>query len=458
MFVHIVGLCVLAGIFVIGTARPINLGVLALIATFAVGGLVVGESVDEMLAGFPADLFVLLVGVTYLFGVASANGTVEWVVEAAVRKVGDRRALVPWMIFAVAAVPTTVGALGPAGVALLAPMAIRIAARHGVDQRMAALMVIFGSAAGNFSPLNVLGVIVNGTAQRGGLDVDPIALFAVSAAFCVLVGIAVFVLYGGLGLLRAGGRVESTEPSGARPPADSPDASGGGVASVSSANGPGGRAGGAAVLEVDGEVDVRTATFGPVQAITSISVLVVAVAALAFGADVGVMALVAAGLLHLALPASSKGAEAKIAWGVVLLICGIITYVAALTRYGTVDLVAERVSGIGAPLVAALLICFVGAAVSAFASSTGILGALIPLAIPLLSQGEVSATGVIIALALCATLVDATPFSTVGALCVAASEEPDRPHMHRALLRFGLSMIVVAPVATWLVLVVPLSI
>ena len=76
------------------------------------------------------------------------------------------------------------------------------------------------------------------------------------------------------------------------------------------------------------------------------------------------------------------------AWPVVLLVCGIVTYVAALQRYGTVDAIGHGILGLGSPLVVALLLCAVGAVTSAFASSAGILGALMPLAAPLMLQGD----------------------------------------------------------------------
>ena len=87
------------------------------------------------------------------------------------------------------------------------------------------------------------------------------------------------------------------------------------------------------------------------------------------------------------------------------------------------DAVGTAIVGLGTPLVVALLLCAVGAVTSAFASSAGILGALIPLAAPLMVQGGAGATGLVIALAVSATVVDATPFSTVGALVVANASE-----------------------------------
>jgi di/tricarboxylate transporter len=148
------------------------------------------------------------------------------------------------------------------------------------------------------------------------------------------------------------------------------------------------------------------------------------------------------------------GADKRIAWGVVLLVCGIITYVAALQRYGTVQAVGDGIAGLNSPLLAALLICAVGAVTSAFASSAGILAAVIPLAVPFMTRGEIGTTELVVALAISTTVVDCTPFSTVGALVVANADDQERPLVYRGLLLWGAAMIVTAPRLTWLIFIV----
>jgi di/tricarboxylate transporter len=191
------------------------------------------------------------------------------------------------------------------------------------------------------------------------------------------------------------------------------------------------------------------------HACTLLALAGVATAALVFGFNIGFVALTAGALLHLCFPASSAGAEKQIAWSVVLLVCGIVTYVAALQRYGTVDAVGHSIAAIGTPLVTALLMCGVGAVTSAFASSAGILGALIPLAVPLMAQGAIGTTGLVVALAISATVVDSTPFSTVGALVVANTDDDERAYVYRGLLGWGAIMVVTAPFVTWFVFVLP---
>ena len=148
--------------------------------------------------------------------------------------------------------------------------------------------------------------------------------------------------------------------------------------------------------------------------LTLVGIVGTAVAAFVFGLDIGVVAMTAAVLLSLVSGDASKAAVGQIAWPTVLLITGIVTYVGLMQSIGTIDWLGNRVADIGVPLLAALVICFIGAAVSAFASTTGILAALIPLAVPFLLSGQVGAVGMIIALALSSSVVDSSPVLDVG--------------------------------------------
>jgi di/tricarboxylate transporter len=418
--IHAIGILGLVLIFVIGTIRPINLGTLALVMTFLVGTFRVGEGPREMFSGFPVDLFVLLAGVTYLFAVASQNGTVERIVEAATALVRGRRALVPWIVFVVASLPAMAGALGSAGVAMLAPLSLGLAKRHGIDRRMIGLLVIHGAGAGNFSPLNPLGAIVSGAVARGGLTMSSWTLFVGNLVYNLALAVVIFFVFGGRGLL---GRSDG---------------------------------GGAFRPGVDGGADARPhgESLRLDQIATLVALVAVAVAALAFGLNIGFLAFAAAAAIQLVFPSSGAEADKRIAWGVVLLVCGIVTYVAALQRYGTVQAVGDGIAAMSTPLVTALLICAVGAVTSAFASSAGILGAMIPLAVPFMARGEIETTGFVVALALSATVVDAAPFSTVGALVVASGDDDERARIYRGLLLWGAAMVLTAPILTWLIFVV----
>ena len=130
---ELISILVLVVVFVIATTRSVNMGALAFAAAFAVGELVADLDADGIFAGFPGDLFVVLVGVTYLFAIARANGTTDWLVHASIRLVRGRVALIPWVMFAITGALTAIGAVSPAAVAIVAPIALSFAARYGIS-------------------------------------------------------------------------------------------------------------------------------------------------------------------------------------------------------------------------------------------------------------------------------------------------------------------------------------
>src|SRR5215211_8522404 len=95
-----------------------------------------------------------------------------------------------------------VGALGSAGVAMLAPLSLRLAERHDIDRRMIGLMVVHGAAAGNFSPLNVLGAIVRQAVTSNGLEISTTVLFLANLAYNVALAAVIFLVFGGMKLVR----------------------------------------------------------------------------------------------------------------------------------------------------------------------------------------------------------------------------------------------------------------
>ncbi|MET9230334.1 SLC13 family permease [Lentzea sp. NPDC003310] len=424
MSAELISILVLVVVFVIATTRSINMGALAFAAAFGVGTLVADMKTDDIFKGFPGSLFVVLVGVTFLFAIARANGTTDWLVHVAIRLVGGRIALMPWVMFAITGVLTAIGAVSPAAVAIVAPIAMGFAARYKINPLLMGVMVVHGAQAGGFSPISIYGTIVNGIVAKEGLPGNEIVLFLASLVVNLLIAAVVFVVLGGMKL--------------ARQPLEAP-------ALVRTGGGPGSD-------PVDEEE--RVSLTAP-RIATLIGLVALVVAALVFDLDVGLAAITVAVLLSVVWPETSKQAITQITWPTVLLICGILTYVAVLQTMGTIKWAGDSVAGVGAPLLAALLICYIGAIVSAFASSVGIMGALIPLAVPFLLQGEVSAVGLIAALAVSATVVDVSPFSTNGALVLVGAQDVDRDKFFKQLMVYGGIMVAAAPPLVWLAFVVP---
>jgi len=453
MSAPVLSIIILAAMFLLATVLPLNMGALAFVGAFLLGAVVLGMSTNEILANFPGGLFLTIVGVTYLFAIAQNNGTIDLLVRGAVKLVGSRVALIPWVMFAITAVITAVGALSPAAVAIIAPIALSFAGKYKISPLLMGMMVIHGAQAGGFSPIAVYGVTVNGILAKTDLAFSPTALFLSSFIFNLVIALVLFVVLGGKNLLssKVGHFVEQAAEArmavsvGAK-------AAGGDVPFKgfgSGMYGPRDPAG-------DGIAATKERSERIPQLVTIAGLIVLAVVALGFKMDVGFVSITIAIVLALVSPAAQKGAINKISWSTVLLICGMLTFVGVLEEAGTIKFVSSGVAGMGMPLLAALIICFIGAVVSAFASSTAILAALIPLAVPFLSTGEIGAVGVICALAVSATIVDVSPFSTNGALVLAnAPEGVDKDQFYKRILGYSGIVIVAGPILAWLALVVP---
>ncbi|MFV9456535.1 SLC13 family permease [Rhodococcus sp. NM-2] len=451
MSTELIPILALAVMFLAATVLPVNMGALGFVAAFFVGTLSLHMSSDDIIAGFPSSLFLTLVGITYLFAIAQNNGTVDLMVRGAVRLVRGRVALIPWVMFGITAVLTSIGALGPAAVAIVAPIALGFAARYKINALLMGMMVVHGAQAGGFSPISIYGVTVNDIASKAGLTNSPLTLFLGSLLFNAAIGVLLFVFLGGRDLIGRSVHDDAADDTGG----SGAGGSGGGVPATGGDSG----SGGATATKVRPTATLAGAPGRPGvtfdQALTLVGLAALAVFSLILDLDVGFISMTVAVVLALASPKAQKGAIAQISWSTVLLIGGVLTFVGVLQEAGTVEYVGNAVASLGMPLLVALLLCYIGAIVSAFASSTAILGATIPLAVPFLLAGEVGAVGVIVALAISSTIVDVSPFSTNGALVLANAQNVDRERFYKQILKYSALVVAIGPLVAWAILVVP---
>lgn len=477
---HMIAICVLALMFVLATALPINMGVIAFVGAFLLGSVVAGMQAKAIMAGFPAELFLTLVGITFLFAQAQNNGTIDWLVRLAVRGVGGRIAAIPWVMFAITALLTSVGAVSPAAVAIIAPIALGFAAKYNINPLMMGMMVVHGAQGGGFSPISIYGGITNKVVLEAGLPISPLTTAFTSLGVNLAVSALLFFAFGGMKLLRQqapkSGSFEGmgVPPFGAQVAvaAQGPQIYGDAeneaaseerlTAQRSSAalngTGPaGGAAGGAAGAGAVAGLPQAGLNEGPTfhQIVTVVGLVALAVLTLLYKLDIGFVAITIGLLISILSPQVQKRAIGQVSWPEIMLIVGVSTYVGVMQKMGTITWVGDSVASLTSPLMVALLLLFVGAIVSAFASSTAVLGSLIPLAVPFLASGTgVDPIGFIAAMAVASTIVDVSPFSTNGALVLASAQHIDRDVFLRQLMIYGGIVTLVAPVVVWLLFVV----
>ncbi|MGH3740531.1 MAG: SLC13 family permease, partial [Micromonosporaceae bacterium] len=215
MTAHWVSILALVVVFAVSTTMSVNMGALSFAAALLVGTTVAGLTAEEIFTTFPGSIFVVLVGVTYLFAIARATGTVDWLVASAVHLVRGRLSLIPWVMFGVAGVLTSIGAVSPAAVAIVAPIALRLAAKHHISPLLMGALVVTGAQAGGFSPISVYGAIVNDVLANEKVPGNEITLFLASLLVNSAVAAVMYLVCGGLRLRRA-------EPAIAGAPQPSP--------------------------------------------------------------------------------------------------------------------------------------------------------------------------------------------------------------------------------------------
>ncbi|MBK1787601.1 SLC13 family permease [Prauserella cavernicola] len=445
MNVQVLSLLVLVCMFVLASFLSINLGILALVAAFVVGAGFGGLDVDAIIGGFPGSLFILIVGVTYLFALAQENGTLQRIIDGSMKLVGNRVAAIPWLMFLLAAFVAAAGALSAAAVAIVAPIALRFAAQHKVNPLLMGLMVVQGATAGAFSPLSPFGAIANGLLSDNGLPRDPMGLFLNSMLFNVVVAGIVFVVFGGVRLVRQRQREAVTASTGGPGAMAAPS---GGVTT--------GDTGDTGDNEATGDEPPAPPSRRDTlhQLATIVAIIGLVLSTMLFGLDVGFVALTLGVALTLLSPDRYSECIKNLPWGAVLLVCGVLTYVGVLSELGTIDFLSDLLTSGGNPLLTALAACYIGGVISAFASTAGVLGASIPLAVPLLDQGMLPMLGTISAIGIASSVVDVSPLSTNGALLVANQRSMDPKKFFRSLLLWSVVVIALAPLLSWLIFVV----
>ena len=410
--IQIIPLVILVVMFIIATKWPVNIGVMGLVASFGVGYFLLGMDDKEILKEFPASIVLTIIGVTYFFSMAQRNGSIDIIVQSCVRLVRGKTMLLPWVFFLMAAALTALGTFSPAAVALLAPAALGLAYESRIHPVLMGAFVINGAHAGGFSPLSVAGVLVHDISVKNGFPIEQGALFMASFALNFILSALTIVVFALLGKLRD---KHANEYAGLDTP----------------------RAG-----RPQGQ-----------QIFTLALIAAILVCTLGFHMPIGFVALSAGLLLAFVNIKEHKSFISGVSWSTVLLVAGMITYVSLLQHVGVIDTLAEMALALGAPLLIALVLCYVIGVGSAFASSTALLTAFIPMAGPLLATSSLSASGTVAALAIAATVVDVSPFSTDGALVVANARDNDRQRVYKQLMMYAGGVVLAAPALAWALLV-----
>ncbi|MGV9967884.1 SLC13 family permease [Streptomyces olivaceus] len=446
-----VSVVVLVALFAATLLPRFNLGLAALPAAFLVG-LAADRTADKVTAFFPADFFVLIVGITALFAVAQLNGTLDWLLDGMLRLVGGRVLLVALVPFLIGAVLTAIGTLPAAATAVVAPVALGLAARYGISPLVAAVLGITGIISGLLSPLAVYGTSarrLGDTLEIGLPDSAPVVFFLgglvaglAVAAGCLLVGLRTGAVPRGRVSPTAPGTTPTTSVAG---PAQAGPETGPGTASkadpkteweTASKAGP--------EPESEAEAAGRAVSPAAARVLTLTCLAAVVVLSVGFDANIGYLGLTAAVVQQIVLRLEPGEIVSRIPWNIVLLVGGLLTYVGLMQDLGAFARISDLLRVEGAPLLSLLVLCYIAGITSFAASSIAVFATTMPLVPAVVAEGA-SPVGAVLAVALASILVDINPLGITGGLILGAARPDDRPRLFRHLLTYGAVSVVVGP-------------
>ncbi len=416
-----ISLAALVAAITLSMVTIINDGVVSLAMAWIVGVYLGGMPLAKVIGAFPIDLLLNLIGVTLLFGMANNNGTLGRMAARAVRACRGNAGVIPILLFVIAVTLSSIGPGNIATTAIMAPMAMAVAGRAAIPPFLMALMVGNGAQAGALSRFAPTGVIVNTNMQAIGLGGHETGTYLNNLLAHLVVTFAAYFLFGGWKLFTrrrvAPAAMAQSDQAGAR---------------------------------VEDEiVDVE-----PLESrhwLTLAVLLTLVVVVIQFKAHVGMAALTGAALLSLFKAADEKDAIKKMPWSVILMVCGVTVLIGVLSAQRGMDLFSDLLSRIATPGTVTFVIALVTGAVSVYSSTSGVvLPALLPTVPGLAERLGADPLAIAASMYVGGHLVDLSPLSTIGALCIAAlPNEADAKKLFNQLLWWGLSMMVVGATICW---------
>jgi di/tricarboxylate transporter len=162
--------------------------------------------------------------------------------------------------------------------------------------------------------------------------------------------------------------------------------------------------------------------------------------------NVGLSAFAAGTLLILAGAAKDREVIPRIPLDIIFMVTGVTMLVAILETTGGMDLFTGMIARVASPATLNGVIAFVTGVISTYSSTSGVvLPAFLPMVPGLVRQvGGGDPLAVALSINVGSGLVDVSPLSTLGALCVATvADQPAARDLFRKLLLWGLTMTIV---------------
>ncbi len=358
----------------LGFVRKMNTGLLC-IAFALVLGRMSGVSDAVIMKGFNSSLFIMLLGVTYLFSMAQINGSLDLLAQKVIALAGRRVYLIPVIIYVFSIV---LAALGPGSVPTMAIMMVfsmSLAAEMKISPVLLSTLTVLGSCAGGLSPLAATGIIgANLCAEFGltGIEND----FLLNGVFSFTVyAVIVYVWLGGYKLRAAEDVGEKVIPS-----------------------------------------------FNRKQLLTIAGIVAMVFMVMLLHINVGLVSFAVAAVLSFLRVSEEAKAIRHIPWNTLLLITGVGVLMQLIIDLGGINILSAALVSIMSAKSAAAVMGLTSGIMSWFSSSSGVVMPTLLPTVPHIAQqlGGVNELELASSITTISHVAAISPLSTGGALALAA--------------------------------------
>lgn len=365
----------LAGAIFLGFFRKMNTG-LVCIGFALLLGKIAGMADRDIIGGFNYSLFLMLLGVTYLFGLAEINGTLKLLTRKITVLAGKHTYMIPVVMYIFA---TVLSALGPGTIpttAIMMVFGMTLAVEMKINPAMLAAIIFLGAAGGGMSPLAATGIIGLDLCQGFGLTGIELPLLVNGVLSSTVYAALVYVAFGGY-------KLKSD-----------------------------------VVLKFS---DIPA--FNKEQIVTLIGIASMVGLVMLFKVNVGLASFTVAMVLSFLRVSDEEQALKKIPWGTLLLICGVGVLMNVIIALGGIDLLSASLASVMNAKTATTILGVTAGVMSWFSSTSGVvMPTLIPTIPHIIEQMSISVNPVewVTAISMVSNTAGISPLSTGGALALAA--------------------------------------
>ena len=390
-YLALISLITLCFTLIIAFTCRLNSGLVAIVASLALamfaGEGVLGAKPEKfLLSSFNNSLFMMLLGVMYLFSLAQENKTLEVLSRKTFSLCKGNGKVLPIVIFFVA---MGISAIGPGLISVSALVSVLIVAL-AQEMRIPAIRLVpfglLGAFAGGLTPITPTGIVaVNVAGEHGISGIEGTLPWKMIMTCTIYAVVLYFFVYGWHKEKKVSVQQDYT--------------------------------------------DKVAVSFSPKQIATLIGILLVAAVSSVFKVNVGLVSFVVAVILTLFRAADEAAALKKVPWSTLVMITGVGILISVVTKLGGIDLLSNALSSLFTADMVAPVMTLLSGIMSWVSSASGV---VMPTLIPTVPDMVKALPGadaltLVNCISIGANMAAMSPLSSCGALMLAAYSSSGNP-------------------------------